>query len=130
MHPKVTTMERAQLEDFRTRLEQRRDDLKRALENAQDEGRAATADNNYAKDVADQASESYTKEFMFAQSSNDRLALSLVEQALDRLRNGTFGECVHCGKEIGMKRLEAVPWTRYDIECQERLERGELQEEG
>src|SRR5947209_16000580 len=107
MHPKVTTMETAQLQDFRTRLEQRRDELKRSLENAEDEGRAATADNNYAKDVADQATESYTKEFMFAQSSSDRLSLSMVEQALGRLRDGTFGQCVHCGVEIGIKRLDA-----------------------
>ncbi|GAC1652252.1 MAG: TraR/DksA C4-type zinc finger protein [Acidobacteriaceae bacterium] len=121
-------MERQQLEAFRKRLEQRRDELTRSLENAQDEGRAATAENNYAKDVADQAADSYTKEFMFAQSSSDRLALSMVEQALIRLRDGSFGECVHCGKEIGMKRLEAVSWTRHCIECQEKMERGELQE--
>jgi len=120
-------MEKEQLENFRRRLEQRRDDLKRALENAEEEGRAATADNNYAKDVADQASESYTKEFMFAQSSSERLALSLVEQALGRLREGKFGQCVRCGKEINPKRLEAVPWTQYDIECQEKMERGEMQ---
>jgi DnaK suppressor protein len=119
-------MERQQLEKFRKVLEQRQYELKRSLENAEEEGRSATADNDYAKDVVDQAADSYTKEFMFAQSSNDRLALSMVEGALDRLRDGSFGQCVHCGKEINLKRLEAVPWTRYCIECQEKIEQGLL----
>ena len=119
-------MERQQLEKFRKLLEQRQYELKRSLENAEEEGRSATADNDYAKDVVDQAADSYTKEFMFAQSSSDRLALSMVEGALDRLRDGSFGYCVNCGKEINLKRLEAVPWTRYCIECQEKIEQGLL----
>ncbi len=121
-------MERQRLEEFRKRLEQRQNELKRSLGNAESEGRAATADNNYAKDIVDQAADSYTKEFMFAQSSNDRLALSMVDGALERIRLGEFGRCVNCDKEINSKRLEAVPWTRHCIECQEKLEKGELAE--
>ncbi|MEO8727331.1 MAG: TraR/DksA family transcriptional regulator [Acidobacteriaceae bacterium] len=119
-------METQRLEEFRKQLRQRQRELKRSLENAEQEGRAATADNNYAKDVVDQAADSYTKEFMFAQSSTDRLALSMVEGALDRLREGTFGQCVSCGKEINLKRMEAVPWTRHCIECQEKIEQGKM----
>jgi DnaK suppressor protein len=51
-----------------------------------------------------------------------------VEKALARIREGSFGECTHCGKEINAKRLEAVPWTRHCIECQEKLEQGLLEE--
>jgi len=43
-------------------------------------------------------------------------------------RKGSFGECISCGKEINAKRLEAVPWTRHCIECQEKLEKGQLEE--
>lgn len=125
---RVDIMDREQLEEFRQRLEKRRQELKRALENSEDEGRAVIADNNHAKDVADQAADSYAKEFAFAQSSSERLWLSMVEAALERLRLGSFGECLNCGKEIGIKRLEAVPWTRYCIDCQEKIERGEVAE--
>jgi DnaK suppressor protein len=52
----------------------------------------------------------------------------MVDGALGRIREGTFGECVSCGKEINAKRLEAVPWTRHCIECQEKLEKGELEQ--
>jgi len=46
-----------------------------------------------------------------------------IEAALVRVRDGIFGECVSCGEEINVKRLEALPWARYCIECQEKLER-------
>jgi len=52
----------------------------------------------------------------------------MVETALQRIREGVFGECVSCGNEINPKRLEAVPWTRYCIACQEKLEQGQLEE--
>jgi DnaK suppressor protein len=52
----------------------------------------------------------------------------MVEGALARIREGAFGECISCGKEINPKRLEAVPWTRHCIECQEKLENGMLEE--
>ena len=52
----------------------------------------------------------------------------MVETALQRIREGEFGECTNCGNEINAKRLEAVPWTRYCIECQEKRENGQLEE--
>ncbi|HVM94646.1 MAG TPA: TraR/DksA family transcriptional regulator [Terriglobales bacterium] len=91
----------------------------------QKDGRAA--DEEATQDVADRAASSYTKEFLFSQSNNDRALLNMVEGALARIREGSFGECVSCGKEINSKRLEAVPWTRHCIECQEKAEKGMLE---
>ena len=83
-----------------------------------------------AQDVADRAANSYTKEFLFSQSSNERQILQMVDGALVRIRDGSFGECIACGEEINPKRLEAVPWTRHCIECQEKLEQGLLEATG
>ena len=85
-------------------------------------------DESSAQDIADKAASSYTKEFLFHQSNNDRQLLQMVENALSRIREGSFGECISCGTEINAKRLEAVPWTRHCIECQEKLEQGLLEE--
>ena len=87
-----------------------------------------TVDEDSAQDIADRAASSYTKEFLFSQSNNDRQILQMVDGALARIREGSFGECISCGKEINAKRLEAVPWTRHCIECQEKLEQGILEE--
>ncbi|MFY9910637.1 MAG: TraR/DksA family transcriptional regulator [Candidatus Sulfotelmatobacter sp.] len=119
-------MEKKKLEGFKKRLEMRRQDLHRTVTRNQADGR--NADEDTAQDIADRAASSYTKEFLFSQSNNERQILQMVENALARIREGSFGECVHCGKEINPKRLEAVPWARHCIECQEKLERGVLEE--
>ena len=119
-------MDKKKLDSFKKRLEERQQSLRKAVSRTEEDGRIADQDS--AQDVADRAANSYTKEFLFSQSNNDRQLLNMVETALQRIREGSFGECVNCGNEINSKRLEAVPWTRYCIECQEKKERGLLEE--
>jgi DnaK suppressor protein len=119
-------MEKKKLDTFKKRLETRQQELRRTVTRTQADGR--TADEDTAQDIADRAASSYNKEFLFSQSNNDRQLLQMVEGALARIREGSFGECISCGREINPKRLEAVPWTRHCIECQEKLEQGILEE--
>jgi RNA polymerase-binding transcription factor len=119
-------MDKKKLEAFKKRLETRQQELRRMVTRTQQDGRSA--DEDTAQDIADKAASSYNKEFLFHQSNNDRQLLQMVEGALVRIREGNFGECISCGKEINPKRLEAVPWTRHCIECQEKLEKGILEE--
>ncbi len=119
-------MDKKKLDVFKKRLETRQQDLRRTVSRTQADGRSA--DEDTAQDIADRAASSYTKEFLFSQSNNERQLLQMVEKALARIREGSFGECIHCGKEINVKRLEAVPWARHCIECQEKLEQGLLEE--
>ena len=118
-------MDKKKIEYFKKRLEARQQDLRHMVSRNQQDGR--TADDEATQDVADRAASSYNKEFLFSQSNNDRQLLSMVDGALARIREGSFGECVSCGKEINSKRLEAVPWTRHCIDCQEKAEKGELE---
>jgi len=119
-------MDKKKLEYFKKRLESRQVELRRMVTRTEQDGR--TVDEDSAQDIADRAASSYTKEFLFHQSNNDRQLLQMVEGALERLRLGSFGECISCGKEINAKRLEAVPWTRHCIDCQEKLEQGILEQ--
>lgn len=121
-----TQMEKKKLEFFKKVLEDRRLELRRSVARTEEDGRQ-TDETEVAQDVADRASNSYTKEFLFNRSAGDRQLLQLTEAALQRIREGTFGECVSCGNEINSKRLEAVPWAQYCIACQEKIEKGELQ---
>ena len=120
------TMDKKKLEAFKKRLETRQQELRRTVVRNQADGR--TADEDTAQDIADRAASSYNKEFLFSQSNNERQLLMMVDGALARIREGSFGECISCGKEINSKRLEAVPWTRHCIDCQEKLEQGLLEE--
>ncbi len=119
-------MDKKRVEAYRKQLEERQQALRKIVASTEQAGR--DADVGTAQDIADRAANSYTKEFLFYQSNNERQTLNLVESALARIREGTFGECINCGNEINAKRLDAVPWTRYCINCQEKMERGELQE--
>lgn len=124
--PTKCTMDKKKLDTFKKRLETRQQELRRTVTRTQADGR--TADEDTAQDIADRAASSYNKEFLFSQSNNERQLLQMVEGALARIREGSFGECISCGREINPKRLEAVPWTRHCIECQEKLEQGILEE--
>src|ERR1700745_3053983 len=119
-------MDKKKLETFKKRLEERQQVLRKTVSRTEEDGRIA--DQDTAQDIADRAASSYTKEFLFSQSNNDRQLLMMVDGALARIRGGSFGECIYCGKEITAKRLEAVPWPRHCIECQEKLEQGMLEE--
>jgi DnaK suppressor protein len=119
-------MDKKKLEQFKKRLEERQAALRHTVSRNQQDGRQADEDS--AQDIADRAASSYNKEFLFHQSSSDRQTLQMVEGALERIREGTFGQCISCGKEINPRRLEAVPWTRHCIECQEKLEQGQLEQ--
>jgi DnaK suppressor protein len=119
-------LDKKRLEQFKKRLEDRQVELRRMVSNRQQDGRNQGED--VAQDIADKAASSYNKEFLFTQSTNERQMLGMVDSALGRIREGTFGECISCGNEINPKRLDAVPWTRYCIECQEKLEKGQLEQ--
>jgi DnaK suppressor protein len=119
-------MDKKRLDAFKKRLETRQAELRKAVARTEQDGRATDADS--AQDIADRAASSYNKEFLFHQSNNDRQLLQMVENALSRIREGVFGQCISCGEEINAKRLEAVPWTRYCIACQEKMEQGRLEQ--
>ena len=111
---------------FEERLRHQQRQLERSMQSAAKEGRQTVAEDTL--DVADQAVMSYQKELIFSQGTEGHSQLSLVRLALERLREGTFGDCLHCGKAIGEKRLEALPSTPYCIECQEKIETGQIED--
>ncbi len=117
-------MDKKRLEYYKKRLLAKQEELQSIVSRVEHDGRAT--DEEATQDLVDKAASSYTKEFLFSQSNNDRNMLQLVEEALKRLDQGRFGECVHCGGEMQQKRLEAVPWARHCVPCQEKQEQGLL----
>jgi DnaK suppressor protein len=121
-------MDKQRIEHYRNMLETRRLNLRESVARTEEDGRAAQATDS-AQDIADRASSSYQKEFLFARSNNDRQFLQMVEHALSNIAEGIYGECEQCGNPINERRLDAVPWARHCISCQEKQERGELDQQ-
>lgn len=111
---------------YREKLLEQKARVERSLLSTAEQGRKF--DTEDLIDPADHAVLSYQRELMFSQGTNERTHLSLVRLALQRLNDGSYGECLMCGDAISPKRLEAVPWTPYCIRCQEKVENGEVDE--
>ena len=80
------------------------------------------------EDIVDRANNAYNRELMFSLSDAERQTLLQIENALKRMEDGGYGRCANCGQTINLLRLEAVPWARFCIDCQELAEKGLLEE--
>ena len=70
-------------------------------------------------DLGDQANSNAEAELQISVHHSDAHLLSAIEDALARIRRGTFGVCEACKQPISKARLEAVPWTRHCRKCKE-----------
>ena len=113
----------AKIKEIRTDLVRMRDDILKTVRKQQvEEG----VDNG---DSVDQASQSIEKELLFELSDNERNTLDMIEAAIRKVDNGTYGLCEATQRPIGRLRLEAIPYCRYSIEYQNQLENKETEAE-
>jgi len=113
----------AKLKEIRTDLVGMRDDILHTVRKQQvEEG----VDNG---DSVDQASQSIEKELLFELSDNERTTLDMIDAAIRKIDNGTYGVCEATQRPIGRMRLEAIPYARYSIEYQNQLENKETEAE-
>ena len=80
---------------------------------------------NFASNLADRGTDEYDMGAALGLISSEQNALYEIDQAIQRIRDGTYGICETTGKEIPANRLEAIPWTRFVSEVEEILEREE-----
>ncbi len=84
------------------------------------EGSEASA---FGMHQADAGSDAYDRDFALSLLSQEQDSLYEIDEALKRIDNGTYGTCEMSGKPIPQARLEALPFTRYTVECQAELEK-------
>ena len=120
----MVTMNKKLLEGYKKRLIEKKRSLSDAYNKNKTYGRLT--EDEGTQDLADKASNAYTKEFLYSLSNTDREVLQLVDEALGRITRGKFGVCSECGDELNKKRLEAVPWAGLCVSCQEKKEKGLL----
>jgi DnaK suppressor protein len=79
-----------------------------------------------APDLGDRALETMTRDLLYQLSTSERDILRRIDDALKRMDADQYGVCVHCGEAVQTGRLQAVPWARHCIDCQELQDRGEI----
>jgi len=74
-------------------------------------------------DIYDISSNERERELALTLGDRDRKKLSEIDLALERINEGSYGECEECGEPVAEKRLEVLPFTRVCVDCQSKLER-------
>ncbi len=111
-------------QQYEDALRQKQHELLDSYERDKAAGNAQPDDG--IQDLADKAASAYSKELNFSLSDAERNLLMLIDEAFARMRNGSYAVCTNCNAVIGEKRLQAVPWTPFCIDCQELQEKGLL----
>ena len=81
---------------------------------------ASMETNTRQGDMADQASGNNEVHIQLKLKQTDAKILQAIEEALERIENGSYGICRDCGEPIADARLTAIPWTRVCITCKEK----------
>ena len=82
-----------------------------------------TEEETYDNHLADSATATLNREIDSTLEENSEHVLTGINEALDRIDDGTFGTCSGCGKQIAEDRLEAIPYATRCIDCQRLAER-------
>jgi len=109
---------------LKTVLIKRRARLLSALKTRKNE----KGDARHGDDI-DQAESAYEQEMSYIFRGRESDEIKAIDEALDRIERGLYGICEMCGEMIGMKRLEAMPFVKYCVNCQEKIERKKELEE-
>jgi DnaK suppressor protein len=109
------------------RLQSQRDEILNMYKQDLRAGQESADDGT--EDIVDRANNAYNRELMFSLSDTERQMVLQIEAALRRLDDGVYGRCTNCGNTINMRRLDAVPYARFCIDCQELAEKGMLENE-
>jgi DnaK suppressor protein len=114
---KEKEMTKTELNKFKKILETKRDELERIVRNRD----AITIEKS--ADALDEVQHASERELAIRNLDRESNLLRNVRSALRRLEDGSFGTCLHCEEEISPKRLDALPWAPFCIQCQEQADR-------
>jgi RNA polymerase-binding transcription factor DksA len=77
----------------------------------------------FSSHMADAGTDTFDRDFALGMLSSEQDALYEIDEALNRIRDGTYSKCELTGKRIEAARLEAIPWTRFSAAAEKQLER-------
>lgn len=92
---------------------------------ARDQAAALELSDDGVKDSVDFSLMDVNKELAFRLGDRESRMVADIDQALLRIKEGTYGKCGRCGNLIDERRLEAMPTARYDARCQTEIEKAD-----
>ncbi len=117
-------MNKTQTQEFKKKLEEQRQVLRDQLSRLRggDKDSSATSADTFGQNEVASSLGATDREMDFALDEHETAAVRTIDLALKRLEAGVYGDCMDCGDEIPLARLEASPQALRCISCQEKLE--------
>lgn len=113
-------------ENYRKILEKKAQEVQRSM-SAQKAAQVLSREE-HTGDEGDMSQQSHEEWIFLNRNTLDITLLREVQAALRRIESRTYGICWECEEAISVKRLNAVPWAKYCVSCQERIASGALEE--
>ena len=117
-------MNRKQVKKYQKLLEAKRAELLTRVQAARASEKEGSSKD--APDLGDRALSTMNRDLSYRLTTGERDILRRIDDALDRIEAQTYGVCVSCSKKVQQARLDAVPWARHCIDCQELQDLGQL----
>ena len=111
-------------ESYRKILEKKADEVRRSM-SAQKAAQVISR-QEHPRDEGDMSQQSHEEWIFLNRNTLDVKLLREVQDALQRIAHGAYGVCFECDEPISVKRLEAVPWAKFCVSCQERIASGQV----
>lgn len=111
---------------FKKRLEELRRQLTNAIRETSEDVKNIDQTKGYSQHQADEGTDDFGRTINLEISNTESLVLRQVERALEKIDEGTYGLCDITGKDIPIKRLEAVPYATMTVDAQDKFEKGLL----
>ncbi|MGI6680874.1 MAG: TraR/DksA family transcriptional regulator [Bdellovibrionota bacterium] len=110
-------MKKQDLEKFKKRLTNERERIMQTMQQAKSSKSQQEISNTQSGDQADMASAEMELDAMYQGDQRGHNALIDISDALEKIKEGTYGECESCGEEISIARLEVNPMAKLCVDC-------------
>ncbi|HEY1064581.1 MAG TPA: TraR/DksA family transcriptional regulator [Pirellulales bacterium] len=117
-------MKKAELDKYKQTLLELRSRLRGDVTHLADSGLSLSGGNLSSMPIhlADMGSDTYEQDFTISLMENGGEVLDQIEAALERIEDGTYGNCLECPQKISKARLDAIPYAELCIECASKLD--------
>ena len=114
-------MNETEMQQAKARLEQMRREVIQEVAAADQATRQLGQDD--VPDIGDMSSQTYSRDVLYNLGEVQRTKLRDIDAALERIRQGEYGNCLRCGEEIAPQRMAVRPFSRYCIDCKTEIEK-------
>ncbi|GAB4226841.1 MAG: TraR/DksA family transcriptional regulator [Chlamydiales bacterium] len=117
-------LKKKEIEEFKKRLEEMRDRITKHFKDSSAEVKKPDEATGYSQHQADQGTDDFDHTIGLELTSQEYELLKQIDRALEKIDEDTYGICDISGKEIPIKRLDAIPYATMTVEAQEKYEQG------